>query len=78
MNGKGDRNRARDYGAFRTNYDMIFGRCSRHPTYRPGTRRPHCDVCRRIWREERSGVEQLAARQAHNLEVGGSSPPPAT
>lgn len=25
-----------------------------------------------------SGVEQSAARQAHNLEVGGSSPPPAT
>ena len=24
-----------------------------------------------------SGVEQLAARKAHNLEVGGSSPPPA-
>ncbi len=24
------------------------------------------------------GVEQLAARKAHNLEVGGSSPPPAT
>lgn len=24
------------------------------------------------------GVEQLAAREAHNLEVGGSSPPPAT
>lgn len=25
-----------------------------------------------------SGVEQLAARQAHNLEVVGSSPTPAT
>ena len=24
------------------------------------------------------GVEQLVARKAHNLEVGGSSPPPAT
>gem|GEM_PF-2846735 len=24
------------------------------------------------------GMEQLVARQAHNLEVGGSSPPPAT
>ena len=24
------------------------------------------------------GVEQLAARRAHNPEVGGSSPPPAT
>ena len=24
-----------------------------------------------------SGIEQLAARQAHNLKVGGSSPPPA-
>lgn len=24
------------------------------------------------------GVEQLVARQAHNLEVGGSSPSPAT
>ena len=24
-----------------------------------------------------SGVEQLAARKAHNLEGGGSSPPPA-
>ncbi len=24
------------------------------------------------------GVEQLAARQAHNLEVAGSSPAPAT
>ena len=23
-------------------------------------------------------MEQLAARQAHNLEVGGASPPPAT
>ena len=27
-----------------------------------------------IW----SGVEQLAARQAHNLEVAGSNPAPAT
>lgn len=26
----------------------------------------------------RRGVEQLAARKAHNLEVGGSSPSPAT
>jgi hypothetical protein len=26
----------------------------------------------------RRGVEQLVARQAHNLEVGGSNPPPAT
>ena len=24
------------------------------------------------------GIEQLAARRAHNPEVGGSSPPPAT
>ena len=24
------------------------------------------------------GVEKLASRKAHNLEVGGSSPPPAT
>ena len=24
------------------------------------------------------GMEQLAARQAHNLKVGGSNPPPAT
>ena len=24
------------------------------------------------------GVEQLVARQAHNLKVGGSSPPPTT
>ena len=27
---------------------------------------------------ERRGVEQLVARRAHNPEVGGSSPPPAT
>ena len=27
---------------------------------------------------ENRGMEQLVARQAHNLEVGGSSPPPAT
>lgn len=26
----------------------------------------------------RSGVEQLAARQAHNLKIAGSSPAPAT
>ena len=29
-------------------------------------------------REFYSGVEQLAARQAHNLEVAGSNPAPAT
>ena len=29
-------------------------------------------------RPEYRGVEQLAARRAHNPEVGGSSPPPAT
>ena len=28
--------------------------------------------------ENRSGIEQLAARQAHNLEVVGSNPTPAT
>ena len=28
--------------------------------------------------EKYRGVEQLAAHQAHNLEVGGSSPPSAT
>ena len=26
----------------------------------------------------RRGVEKLASRKAHNLETGGSSPPPAT
>ncbi len=31
-----------------------------------------------LFRTLQRGVEQLAARKAHNLEVGGSSPPPAT
>ena len=32
----------------------------------------------KVFRFAHRGVEQLAAREAHNLEVGGSNPPPAT
>jgi hypothetical protein len=31
-----------------------------------------------ILKSPRRGVEKLASRKAHNLETGGSSPPPAT
>ena len=31
-----------------------------------------------IFAFQHRGIEQLAARRAHNPEVGGSSPPPAT
>lgn len=54
MNGKGDRNRTRDYGTFRRNFDIIFGQCSKHPNYVPGDRKPKCEACRRIWHEQRS------------------------
>jgi len=49
MSGKGDTNRTVDYRSFRRNFDMIFGQCSKHPTYTPGTLRPRCHSCRRIW-----------------------------
>ncbi len=32
----------------------------------------------RIFAVQYRGIEQLVARRAHNPEVGGSSPPPAT
>ena len=33
---------------------------------------------RSVFVKNHRGIEQLAARQAHNLEVAGSSPAPAT
>ena len=41
-----------------------------HKSDRSGAAAPHRTIHR--------GIEQLAARRAHNPEVGGSSPPPAT
>lgn len=51
MNGKGDRPRPVHRQVFMANFDAIFGKCSRHPNYTPGTFSPKCDACRRIWRE---------------------------
>ena len=37
-----------------------------------------CFIYNKYSIKHRRGVEKLASRKAHNLEVGGSSPPPAT
>ena len=55
---------------------ILFGRFENlpylciHKSERSGAAAPHRTIHR--------GIEQLAARRAHNPEVGGSSPPPAT
>lgn len=51
MSGKGDRPRRVNRAVYMANFDKIFGTCSRHPHYTPGTLSPRCDACRRIWKE---------------------------
>jgi hypothetical protein len=51
MNGKGHRNRTTNWQAFRN--AIVWGKCSKHPGYTPGDRKPRCEVCRRVWEDSK-------------------------